>query len=258
MRTIGCAQGSDAWHQIRCGRLTASRAHDILARPRRGHDESASRREYRRQLVCERLTGHPQEPTFVSRAMRRGRALEPAARAAYAARTGQLVHTTGFVAHDTLPAGCSLDGHVGEHVDGVVEIKAPHTATHLRYLLTRRVPRRYVSQLTHHLWITGAAWCDFVSYDDRLPARLQLLIVRFERQQLDIAGYDRAARAFLDDVAAQVSPLEGLRPVEFFEAAPLEVARRVLALCVTAVDARTRRRVPAASRAAFTAQAVSA
>ncbi|HEV8474613.1 MAG TPA: YqaJ viral recombinase family protein [Methylomirabilota bacterium] len=237
MIVLDCAQRSDAWWQARRGRLTASRAHDILARPRRGDVESAARRTYRRQLVLEQLTGLPHARAFVSRAMLRGREKEAAARAAYAARTGQSVQTSGFVAHDELLAGCSLDGHVGSFA-GVVEIKAPNTLTHLRYLAQRRVPRRYLSQITHHLWITGAAWCDFVSFDDRLPARLQLLIVRVPREDIDIAAYDQAARQFLADVAAQVTPLETLRPVDFFHHAPLDLARAVLALCTTTVHTR--------------------
>lgn len=135
MIVLDCAQRSAAWRLERCGRLTASRAHEILARGRRGA-ESIARQQYRRQLICEQLTGVPEDRPFVSRPMRHGREQEPAARAAYAARTGQDVRTSGFIRHEKLMAGCSLDGHVGAF-EGIVEIKTPNTVTHFRYLATR-------------------------------------------------------------------------------------------------------------------------
>lgn len=237
---LTCPQRSNAWRLARCGRLTASRAHDILARGRRD-EESRTRAGYRRQLVVEQLTGIPYQDAYVSGPMRRGRVQEPAARAAYAEHTGQVVDTSGFLIHEELMAGCSLDGHVGAF-EGVVEIKAPNTLTHLRYLATRSVPARYRAQMTHHLWITGARWCDFVSYDDRMPRAARLVIIRFWREELDVDGYDRAARRFLEEVRAQVVPLEVLPPVAFFQAAPIDVARHVLAACVHAVDGRRRER----------------
>jgi hypothetical protein len=233
---VACEQRSQAWRNARCGHLTASRAHDMLARGR-----GRTRQQYLRQLVCEQLSGIPEDQVFVSSAMRHGRLKEEPARAAYHARTGLVVETSGFFAHDTLRAGCSLDGHVG-NVDGILEIKAPNTATHLLYLSTRRVPRRYLLQIAHALWITDARWCDFVSFDDRLPDRFQLLIVRVWRDQVDIPGYTREAERFLAEVDAYVTPLATLRPVAFFQAAPLDVATRVLAQCVHAVDARRRER----------------
>ena len=239
MKALDCVQRSEAWRLARCGRLTASRAADILARARRPGEESISRRTYRQQLIGEQLTGIPLDRPFRSAAMRRGCDQEPAARAAYAARTGLVVHTSGLLVHDVLKAGCSVDGHVGGFDEGLLEIKNPNTATHLLYLVTRQVPARYRAQITHHVWLTGARWCDFVSYDARLPARLRLVIVRLERAHLDIAGYDREARRFLAEVDAAVAPLAGLAPVAFFRAAPLALAREVLTLCANTVRRRT-------------------
>lgn len=233
---LDCPQRSDAWRLARCGRLTASRAHKMLARGR-GHEEALTRQRYRRQLVVEQLTGIPEPEGFVSGAMLRGRYREPEARAAYAAHTGQVVHTSGFLVHDELMAGCSLDGHVGDF-DGVVEIKAPGLPMHWLYLVRRRIPAPYRAQITHHLWITGAAWCDFVSYHPKAP----LVVIRFRRQDVDIAGHERAARRFLAEVGAQVEPLRALTPVEFFKAAPIDVARHVLSACTLTVEARRRER----------------
>lgn len=215
MRVVDCVQRSEEWRLARCGHLTASRAHVILARGRKGGD-SLQRLQYRRQLIFERLTGIPDEdgpPPFVSTAMRRGVEKEPAARAAYALQTGRRVKVSGFIAHDELPIGCSLDGHVDEftgilRVPGVVEVKAPNTATHLDYLTSGRIPARYRAQLAHHLMITGAAWCDFVSFDDRLPAPMHLFVLRVGRDDVDVAGYTRAATQFAEELLADVRALE--------------------------------------------------
>lgn len=236
MIALQCTQRSEGWYAARCGNATASRAGDMLARGRYGLP-SALRAGYLRQVVCEQLTGIPEVRTFQSGAMRRGAQREPAARLAYAAATDQVVETSGFLMHDTLRAGCSLDGHVGAF-EGVVEIKCPNTLTHLRYLTTRRIPARVRAQMTHHLWITGARWCDFVSFDDRLPLRAQLVVVRLARRDVDVDGYGRAVEAFLAEVDAQVGALAGLSVVEFFAAAPLDVAQVLLARCVAEVRAR--------------------
>jgi hypothetical protein len=224
-------QQSEALCTLRCGRLTASRAYDML--PRLRTRDTTARRDYLWQLVQEQVTGRPHEPRLVvTPAMRRGSEQEAAAREAYAARTGAVVHTSGFLAHPTLMAGASLDGHIG-NLEGLVEIKAPATARHLWYGLSQRVPRAYRAQITHQLWLTGAAWCDFVSWDDRVwPARQRLHIVRVARDERHIAWYDRCARTFLAEVAGAV------QTTAFFKTADLALAREVLAHCTRTLQAR--------------------
>lgn len=202
------------------------------------------RAAYLSQVALEQLTGIPEERPFQSRAMRRGVEKEGAARAAYAQHTGQVVDTSGFLQHDTLRAGCSIDGHVGAF-DGIVEIKVPNTRTHLLYLATRRIPVRIRTQITHQLWITEARWCDFVSFDDRLPARAALVVQRVWRDQVDVVGYAAAAERFLAEVDAQVGALADCGRVEFFARAPLALAEAVLLRCEAAVRAR---RAPAGWR----------
>jgi len=196
---IDAEQRSEAWRTARLGRLTGSRAADMLATIKSG--EAAARRDYRMQLVCERLTGRSQEDGFISPAMQRGVDCEPLALRAYEA-TGVLLQRSGFLAHDRYMAGCSLDGHVGEYA-GIVEIKCPKSATHLKYLRAGVVPSEHLPQITHNLWITGAAWCDFVSFDDRFDADLSLFLVRVLRDEHAIAGYARQALAFLAEVEAE-------------------------------------------------------
>jgi len=205
-KQVDAEQRSELWFAARAGRLTGSRASDMLATIKSG--EAAARRDYRLQLVCERLTGQPQEEGFVNAAMQRGIELEPAAFAAYEALTGNVAVRSGFLAHTTHLAGCSLDGHV-DNFAGIVEIKCPKSSTHLGYWRGKgEVPASHLAQVTHNLWITGAQWCDFLSFDDRFPADLQTFLVRVKREDVDIAAYETAALKFLAEVDTEVNALK--------------------------------------------------
>lgn len=206
-RVITSDQRSPAWVAARIGCLTASRAADILATIKSG--EAAPRRDYRTQLVCERLTGAAQENGFLSADMQRGLDLEDEAVAAYEMVTGRLVSRVGFLRHANLAAGASPDGVVGEY-EGLIEVKAPKSATHLTYWRSGGVPAAYRPQLTHQLWITGAAWVDFVSYDPRFPAALQVFLVRLVRDADAIAAYEHHARAFLAEVDRETEAVRSL------------------------------------------------
>jgi len=200
------AQRSVEWHALRAGRLTGSCAADILATLKSGK-EAASRRDLRAKLVAERLTGQPQENGFVSEAMQRGIDKEADAIAAYESRTGHLVLPVGFVAHDDLQAGCSPDGLISH--DGLLEVKCPKTATALGYYdAPDSLLEEYLAQVIHNLWITHRSWCDLVSFDDRLPEHLRLVIVRYDahlpKHTAEIASYELAARQFLAEVDTAV------------------------------------------------------
>ena len=203
---IDAEQRSQAWFAARAGRLTGSRAADMMATIKSG--EAAARRDYRMQLVCERLTGQPQEDGFVNAAMQRGIDLEPAALAAYESLTGSVVVRTGFLAHRAHRAGCSLDGSVGDF-QGIVEVKCPKSSTHLGYLRHGGVPENYLPQITHNLWITGAQWCDFVSFDDRFLLPMQLFLARVHRSWIDLSAYESRAIKFLAEVEDEFQQLKG-------------------------------------------------
>jgi hypothetical protein len=202
------AQRSAAWHQLRAGRLTGSRAKHILA-PGRGKEEAVGRRDLRYQLAAERLTNQPQEDDYINAAMQWGLDHEAAAVAAYEVATGAMVEPIGFIAHDELLAGTSPDGFVGR--DGAVSIKCPKTATHCGYLRSDLEPGDHAAQHTHELWLTGRAWIDLVSYDPRLPSELQLWMLRVTRTAEELAAYDQAARLFLAQVDQEVEALQALR-----------------------------------------------
>lgn len=161
--------------------------------------EAAARRDYRMQLVCERLTGQPQDDVFVNAAMQRGIECEPLAFAAYESLTGQVVHRSGFLAHTEHLMGCSLDGHLDDF-KGILECKCPKSATHLKYLRADVVPAEHLAQITHNLYVTGAEFCDFFSWDDRFPGALQTFLVRVKRSDVDLRDYETKALAFLAEV----------------------------------------------------------
>ena len=197
MKIIDVEQRTPEWFAARLGRVTGSRASAVVAKIKNG--EAAARRDYRTELVVERLTGHRDDDGFVSKDMQRGIDLEAAAFGAYEAQTGMLVRRTGFVQLGSLMAGCSLDGDV-DNLTGIVEIKCPKMATHFGYLTSDRVPANHMPQIVHNLWVTGAAWCDFVSYDDRFPDELALVIRRVMADPDAIAVYADEVQAFLAEV----------------------------------------------------------
>jgi hypothetical protein len=153
------------------------------------------------------LTGLPQEDFAGNAATEWGNAHEAEAIAAYEAHTGHIAMPVGFVAlRDTL-AGCSPDGVIRDY-EGTVSIKCPHkTAIHIGYLRDGRVPSAYLPQVLCELWVTGAQWCDFLSYDPRVPEGLQTFLVRYQRDEAAIADFEKKALAFLAEVDAEVQAL---------------------------------------------------
>lgn len=199
-------QRTDAWHAARLGRLTGSCAADMLAKIKTG--EAAARRNLRVRLALEKLTGVSQEDVFVSRDMQRGTDMEADAFKAYEAETGTLTRRVGFIAHPELSAGCSPDGEV-DHFAGIVELKVPKSATHLDYL-RGGVPSAYLAQCQHNLWISGARWADFVSYDPRFPAALRLKITRVTMEDAERKAYELLVRMFLAEVDREVAEIQAL------------------------------------------------
>lgn len=166
-------QGSQEWLAQRLGKLTASKMADVLAKTKSG--PAASRQNYLAQLVCERLTGKAAE-AWASDAMKRGTELEPAARAAYEAHSGELVLPAEFVTHpDNELIGASPDGLIGD--DGLLEIKCLNAANHIE-VLKYGMPTKYKAQVQTQLWVTGRAWCDFCAYHPDFPEKLQLKVTR--------------------------------------------------------------------------------
>lgn len=205
------AQRSAEWFALRVGLLTGSCAGAVIAERKKGTGELAVRREMRKRLVCERVTGLGiDDVPFLPHHMQRGADLEPAAFAAYEAQTALVANPVGFVSHNTMKAGCSPDGQVGNFT-GIVELKCPKSQTHLDYLLSPETLRQeYFGQAVHALWLTGASWCDICSFDDRFPPALRLFVVRVTLAEVDVDVYELMARTFLSDVERELAELKAL------------------------------------------------
>jgi putative phage-type endonuclease len=189
-------QRTEEWLLARCGKVTASRVADVLAKVKTG--ESASRKNYKMELVVQRLTKQPGE-SFTNAAMEWGTATEPQARMAYEAHTGSFVEEKGFIDHPTIEGfGCSPDGLVGD--DGLIEIKCMNTANHVETVIEGKPPSRYIPQMQCQMAVTGRQWCDFVAFDPRLPEDLQLLVVRVDRNQEYIDQMEVEVKQFLSEV----------------------------------------------------------
>ena len=202
-------QGSQEWFTIRIGKVTASRVADVIAKTKTGY--SASRDNYMAQLVCERLTGQKGE-SFTNAAMQHGTETEPLARAAYEALHDVLVDEVGFVPHPTIEmAGASPDGLVGD--DGLIEIKCPNTATHIETLLSQSVPGKYNTQMQFQMACTGRQWCDFVSFDNRLPEELQLFVKRVPRDNMYIRLMEEEIVKFLNELDIKIAQLMEIKNV---------------------------------------------
>lgn len=197
-------QGSPEWFAERLGKVTASRVADVIAKTKTG--PAASRANYMAQLVCERLTGEAAE-SFTSKEMQWGTDQEPNARSAYEFRTDATVELVGFVHHPKIAdSGASPDGLVA--ADGLLEIKCPNSATHIETLLGRAVPGKYITQIQWQLACTGRQWCDYVSFDPRMPESMSLFVARVDRDPKMIADLEAEVFKFLDELAFKVAELE--------------------------------------------------
>ena len=196
-------QRTPEWIAARAGKVTASRVADIVAKTKSGY--STSRANYMAELLCERLTGKAAD-FFQSSAMQWGTETEPMACAAYESHSGNLVAATGLMIHPEIEmSGASPDGLIDE--DGLIEIKCPLTATHIDTLLGKSVPGKYITQIHWQMACTGRTWCDFVSFDPRMPAEMQLFVKRVERDEKLVQELEREVRLFLTELDEKIEAL---------------------------------------------------
>ena len=193
-------QGTPEWFQLRSGKVTASKVADILAK-------KTGRQNYLIELALQRVTGVIEE-SYINDAMQWGVDNEGAARVAYEVTSGNFVDQIPFFDHLTIPNfGCSPDGLVGS--EGLVEIKCPNSGTHWSYVKANKPPEKYVIQMQAQMACTGRKWCDFVSYDPRMPERSQLLIVRVPRDDKFIETMEAEIKQFLNEVEVEVNLMKG-------------------------------------------------
>jgi len=200
-------QRTEAWHLQRLGKVTASRVADVIAKTKSG--PSASRENYATQLVLERLTNSVGE-AYSNAAMQWGTDQEPNARNAYELKMSTFVKEVGFIDHPIIDmSGASPDGFVGE--DGLVEIKCPNSSTHIDTLVSQKVPAKYLPQMQWQMACTGRKWCDFVSFDPRMPENLQLFVKRIEFEAQYVKMLELEITEFLEEVNQKVITLRNLK-----------------------------------------------
>jgi putative phage-type endonuclease len=198
-------QGSEEWFKARLGKVTASGVADVLAKTKTG--ASASRSNYLIKLAIQRTTEVIEEG-FTNEAMQWGKDNEAQARVAYEIASNSFVDQIAFVEHPRIKwFGASPDGLVD--ADGLVEIKCPNSATHWEYFKAKAPPRKYYIQMQAQMACTGRQWCDFVSFDPRMPDRSKLLIVRVPRNNDFIADMEKDVQEFLDEVQFEVNLMKG-------------------------------------------------
>jgi putative phage-type endonuclease len=205
--SLNIKQGTPEWMAQRIGRVTASRVADVIAKTKTGY--STSRDNYMAQLVCERMTNTVAE-SFTNSAMQWGTETEPLARAAYEAHADVLVDEVPMITHPTIEAaGASPDGLVG--TEGQIEIKCPNTSTAIDTLLSQAVPSKHITQIQFQLACTGRKWCDFVSFDPRLPTELQLFVKRVNRDDAYIQMLEKEVVQFLTELDGKIKKLNELK-----------------------------------------------
>ncbi|NOU05328.1 MAG: YqaJ viral recombinase family protein [Hyphomicrobiaceae bacterium] len=211
MIVIDCDQNSPEWFEARRGKVTASRLSDVLAKSAKGY--SAGRANYAADLVIERLTGTTIENIITTKPMEWGKENEDNARMQYQFLTGARCERVGLVMHPRITMACASPDRLVDD-DGLLEIKCPNTATHIKTLLGGAIDSAYLQQMHWQLACTGRKWVDFVSYDPRLPPEFQLEVRRIPRDPIKLAEIERDVITFLKEVDDTVSELNAkFRPI---------------------------------------------
>lgn len=199
-------QGSPEWLQARCGKVTASRVADVIAHTKSGY--GASRANYMAELIAEQLTETPTS-SFSNAAMQWGTDTEPQARAAYEFFSDLSVVEIGIVDHPGIEmSAASPDGLIGD--DGMIEIKCPNTSTHIDTLIKQKVPKKHMTQMQWQMACADRQWCDFVSFDPRLPTGLQMFVVRIDRNDETIAELETEIKKFQAEMAEKITALNAI------------------------------------------------
>jgi hypothetical protein len=168
MNILNFKQGSDEWRATRIGIPSASQFKNIVTSSGK---LSTSRTKYLYALAGERITGIREE-IYQNYAMTRGIELEGEAREEFIFSTGIEVKEVGCCIHESGLYLCSPDGLIGE--ESGIEIKCPGMATHIEYLLGKRVPPDYYQQVHGSMLVTGFNEWFFVSYYPGLPSFIHL------------------------------------------------------------------------------------
>lgn len=206
MKLIQCTQGTPEWFAARAGVITASKFAEAVSTLKNGTPTQASK-DYAYRVAVERIYGETTEDTFVTWEMRRGTELEPLARIAYEATTGNLAQESGIALTEDGLFGYSTDGFVDD--DGLIEIKCPNSARKLVEMWETGDLSEYEHQIQGGMWITGRKWCDFIMYAPQLePVGKHLYIRRIERDDNFIEAMESKLWEFARRVQSHVDNLK--------------------------------------------------
>jgi len=201
MNIHNCEQGSDAWHELRRGTVTASRFKDVMSK-----GQGKTRKSYMYQLAAELITGEVTE-SYTNEYMEWGTLTEPQARAMYELESGNTVEEVGIITLDCGEIAASPDGLIGE--DGMIEIKCPKTTTQIETFLSGKMPTSHKAQVQGQLWVSGRQWTDFVSFDPRIDGDSSYMCVRIERDEDYIKEIESACFLFAKELQEMVKILKG-------------------------------------------------
>jgi len=190
-------QGTDEWHDLRCGLLTASEFKLILTPTLKiANNDKTKGHVY--DIAAQRISGYT-EPFFETYDMARGSMEEHYAREYYDEFYGA-TKACGFVTNHGL--GFSPDGLVND--DGFIEIKSRRQKFQIETIIKDEVPKDYMMQIQSGLYITGREWCDFIQYSNGLPLFVMRVYVLDDYQDAII----ESARIFEEKVAEVISIYE--------------------------------------------------
>jgi putative phage-type endonuclease len=197
-------QQSEAWYQVRCGKVTGTRFKALVA-----GESTQTYKDLLTNIACEIITGK-QEETYSNAIMEQGIETEPIARAEYESIFETEVKTVGFISPDedhkySEWIGISPDGILPD--EGILEIKAPLMRTHFEYIENNKLPSEYRYQVQGQLFVTGFKYCHFMSYVKGMKSfivpvypdlelfieferRLDALIIQVQNKLLTYSKYD--------------------------------------------------------------------
>ena len=76
-----------------------------------------------------------------------------------------------------------------------------------RNIAQRTIHVRYIYQMQWQMACTGRQWCDFVSFDSRMPPNMQMYCKRFQRNEKTIAELESAVKSFLREMEDKITAL---------------------------------------------------
>ncbi len=198
-------QGSDGWFQARLGLPTASHFGVIMAQ---GQDGPAlTRTQYLYRLAGEQITGIVAEETLKSRAIDRGKEMEPQAIADYERRKGVEIRRVGLAVNFSglRRCGASPDGLIG--FDGGVEIKTTRPDLMIPLLLKgAAMPAEHRAQVQGNMHVLERDWFDFKIYYTGMPD----FTVTVRRDDAYIKQLDNQIQTFNWDLQKLVEKLRSM------------------------------------------------